>query len=98
MDKALGCRMMVVLVMSLSIARIAVFGEKEFVQVIGVARDSKYNSLGEDPTPFIYVPLIQNPSTGVTLFFRSNGDTRSVIPSVRGQVQALDRNLPLTNV
>ena len=78
--------------------RFKFFGEKEFVQVIGVARDSKYNSLGEDPTPFIYVPLIQNPSTGVTLFFRSNGDTRSVIPSVRGQVQALDRNLPLTNV
>jgi macrolide transport system ATP-binding/permease protein len=78
--------------------RFKFFGEKDFVQVIGVARDSKYNSLGEEPTSYMYVPLIQNPSTGVTLFFRSNGDPKPVIPSVRAQVQALDRNLPLTNV
>jgi putative ABC transport system permease protein len=78
--------------------RFKFFGEKDVVQVIGVARNSKYNTLGEEPTPFIYVPLIQNPSTGVTLFFRGNGDAKSVIPSVRSKVQALDRNLPLTNV
>ena len=78
--------------------RFKFFGEKEFVQVIGVARNSKYNTLGEDPTSYMYLPLIQNPSTGVTLFFRCNGDAKSVIPSVRAQVQALDRNLPLTNV
>lgn len=78
--------------------RFKFFGETEFVQVIGVARDSKYNGLGEDPTPYMYLPLIQNPSPAVTLFFRSNGDPKSVLPSVRTQVQALDRNLPLTNV
>jgi predicted permease len=78
--------------------RFKFFGEKDFVQVIGVARDSKYNSLGEDPTSYMYLPLIQNPSTAVTLFFRCNGDPKSVIPSARSQVQALDRNLPLTNV
>ncbi|HEX7962579.1 MAG TPA: ABC transporter permease, partial [Terriglobales bacterium] len=78
--------------------RFKFFGETEFVQVIGVARDSKYNTLGEDPTLFIYLPIIQNPSPAVTLFFRCNSDPKAVLPSVRAQVQALDRNLPLTNV
>src|SRR5256885_5830839 len=50
--------------------RFKFFGEKDSVQVIGVARDSKYNSLGEEPTPFMYLPLIQNSSPAVTLFFR----------------------------
>jgi putative ABC transport system permease protein len=44
------------------------------------------------------MPLIQNPSPAMTLFFRSSGDSRAALSSVRSQVQALDRNLPLTNV
>jgi putative ABC transport system permease protein len=78
--------------------RFKFFGEMDFVQVIGVARDAKYNTLGEDPTPYMYVPLIQNPSPAVTVFFRSTGPTSTVLSSVRSSVQALDRNLPLVNV
>ncbi len=46
----------------------------------------------------MYLPLIQTPSPGLTLFFRSSADPRIVLASVRERVQALDRNLPLTNV
>lgn len=74
------------------------FRETDWVQVIGVARNSKYNTLGEEPTPYIYLPLIQTPSPAVTIFFRSSGDPRTVLSSVRSEVQAMDRNLPLTNV
>jgi ABC-type antimicrobial peptide transport system permease subunit len=78
--------------------RFKFFGLDYFVQVVGVARDSKYGTLGEEPTPYMYLPLIQTPSPGLTLFFRSSGDPRIVLTSVRERVQALDRNLPLTNV
>ena len=74
------------------------FRETEWVQIIGVAKDSKYNSIGEDPRPYIYVPLIQTPSPAMTIFFRSSGDPRTVLNTVRSEVQAMDRNLPLTNV
>ncbi len=74
------------------------FRDTEWTEIIGVARDSKYNSLGEAPAPYVYVSLIQNPSPSATLFFRTNTDPNAVINPVRGQVQALDRNLPLTNV
>jgi predicted permease len=30
------------------------------IEVVGVARDAKYNSYGEDPTPFVYLPFAQH--------------------------------------
>ncbi|HEV2116282.1 MAG TPA: FtsX-like permease family protein, partial [Terriglobales bacterium] len=78
--------------------RFKFYGENDFVQVIGVAHDAKYITLGEDPTPYIYLPLIQNPSPAITLFFRTTSDPTSLLGAVRKQVQTLDPNLPLTNV
>ncbi|HEY6939570.1 MAG TPA: ABC transporter permease, partial [Terriglobales bacterium] len=78
--------------------RFKFYGENDFVQVIGVAHDAKYVTLGEDPQPYIYLPLIQNPSPAVTLFFRTTSDPNNLLGAVRKQVQALDPNLPLVNV
>jgi putative ABC transport system permease protein len=78
--------------------RFKFFRDTEWTQVIGIARDSKYNTLGENPQPYMYVPLIQNPSPAVTLFFRTSTDPRGILNAARAQVQQLDRNLPLTNV
>jgi len=78
--------------------RFTFFRDTNATQVIGIARDSTYNALGEPPRPYIYVPLIQNPNAAVTVFFRTQGDPRSALNSVRAQIQAMDRNLPITNV
>src|SRR5579864_1140888 len=78
--------------------RFRFFRDKDFTQVIGIVHDSKYNSLGEEGAPYFYVPLVQNPDPAVTIFFRTQGDPRAVLSTVRTQVQAMDRNLPITNV
>jgi predicted permease len=78
--------------------RFKFFRDTEWTQVIGIARDSKYNTLGEDPRPYMYVPLIQNPNPAVTIFFRTNGDPKGLLNAARAQVQELDRNLPIRNV
>ncbi|HEY6352362.1 MAG TPA: ABC transporter permease [Candidatus Angelobacter sp.] len=78
--------------------RFKFFGDDHWVQIIGIARDSKYNTIGEDPTPYMYLSLLQYPSPAVSVFFRTGKDTSTVINSVRAKVQGLDRNLPLTNV
>jgi putative ABC transport system permease protein len=67
-------------------------------EIIGVVKDSKYLSLGEDPTPFIFFPHQQSYSPTMTLLVRANGDPKSLTAAVRQQVQALDPNLPLFNV
>ena len=37
--------------------RFKFFGDEDFTTVVGVARDSKYNGVAEDPQNFIYQPL-----------------------------------------
>jgi putative ABC transport system permease protein len=37
--------------------RFKYFGADEWVQVIGVVRDSKYNTIGEDPTPYMSLSM-----------------------------------------
>src|SRR5262249_26855892 len=38
-----------------------------YLEVVGVARNAKYVFLGEQPRPYLYLPLAQNNSPGVTL-------------------------------
>ena len=78
--------------------RFKFFGADEWIQVIGVARNSKYNTLGEDPSPYMYLSLLQYPSPAATLLIRTGPETRSVLGDLRPKIQQLDRNLPLTNV
>jgi putative ABC transport system permease protein len=78
--------------------RFTFFRDNSPTQVIGIARDSKYNTLGEDPLPYIYTPLSQNPQPAVTLFFRTHADPKTVLSTVRTRIQEMDRNLPITNV
>src|ERR1700730_8829441 len=40
--------------------RFKFFGDQDYTTVVGVAQDSKYNGVAEDPQNFIYQPLLQN--------------------------------------
>jgi predicted permease len=78
--------------------RFKFFRDTDFTRVIGIVHDSSYNNLGEEPRPYMYVPLVQNPNAALTLFFRTEGDPRTVLNTMRARVQEMDRNLPITNV
>lgn len=79
--------------------RLSVTGPQgTFLEVIGVAKDGKYNTLGEDPTPFFYFPSPQNPGASMTLFVRTSSDPLSLLPAVRKEIRELDRNLPVTDI
>jgi predicted permease len=69
-----------------------------FWEVIGVAADGKYDSLGEDPQPAFYRPLLRDYSTNATLVARVAGDPQAVLAALRREVQTLDPTLPLYNV
>ncbi len=63
-----------------------------------MAKDSKYNTIGEDATEMAYLPLIQNFSPAATLFVRTSGDPASLVKPVRAAVQSLDPQLSLAVV
>src|SRR6266404_3238245 len=72
--------------------------DKPYWEVIGVAADGKYNSLGEDPKAAFYRPLLRDYSTNATLVARTVGDPQSVLAALRSELQRLDPTLPLYNV
>ena len=73
------------------------FGEKDLREVVGIARDTVVNNIGEEPQPLAYLPLTQDFSPAATMQVRSNCKPENVIPTVRRNVQSLDNNLALTN-
>ncbi|HEX8187922.1 MAG TPA: ABC transporter permease [Pyrinomonadaceae bacterium] len=69
-----------------------------FLEVVGVARDGKYRSLGDRSRPYIYRPLMQSYEPRMTLVVRASGDPRALAGPVREHLRALDRNLPVADV
>jgi predicted permease len=77
--------------------RFKFFGQAFFNEVVGVAKDSKYNLIGEDPTPWIYQSTTQVYQPQISLFVKA-AQPLAVLGTVRGEVQQIDRNMPLTAV
>jgi ABC-type antimicrobial peptide transport system permease subunit len=67
-------------------------------QVIGVVETGKYASLGEEPTPFMFLPARQRPPSMVTLVARTRSAPGDVLGRIRGIVRDLDPDLPLYDV
>jgi putative ABC transport system permease protein len=67
----------------------------KWARVIGVAADSKYYGMREDPKPFFYVPLLQDFSRGPFLNIRTTQPLQSISAAVLHEVHALDENLAL---
>ena len=63
--------------------------------MIGVAADSKYESMREDPKPFFYVPLLQDFVRGPALNIRANVPVENISAALLREVRALDGNLAL---
>ena len=74
------------------------FGDAKLLEVVGVVGNTVVNAIGEDPQPLVYLPLSQDYAPAAFLQVRTSGDPAAVIPTVRGQIQSLDRNLAITNV
>jgi putative ABC transport system permease protein len=72
--------------------------ETEPRHVIGVARDSKYITIGENPQSSLYYPLAQNYTPQATLHVRVAGDPQALMGTIRKEVQSLEPTLPLTGV
>jgi predicted permease len=69
------------------------------IQVVGVARTTKYLWITETPTDFVYLPFAQNPQANMALVVQSkNFDAATLVAPLRQIVQSLDRNMPVFEV
>jgi len=81
--------------------RIATSGDRKVTtqfEVVGVAKDTKYQTLIEPPSPHLFLPLFQQYESGMMLLVRSDGNTSTLIRPVQQEIQALDKDLRVRSV
>ncbi len=68
------------------------------IEIVGVAKDAKYNSLRKDTPATVYHPFTQASIYAMHFEVRTAGAPQALIPDVRRAVAALDRKVPLYDV
>jgi len=66
-------------------------------EIVGIARDSRYDELTEDPRSFVYLPQMQNEDLmpELALIASAGGDPSRLLPAVQREVRAMDPALPV---
>jgi predicted permease len=78
--------------------RFKFFGDDNYTTVVGVARDSKYNAVAEEPLPFIYQALEQGYTPAGSFHVRASGDAAALVTAVRQAIRDVDPTLSMFNV
>lgn len=67
-------------------------------EIVGIVGDVRDEALGKNPGPMMYVPFDQDPLWGANLVVKSTLSVSTVSAAIRRQVQAVDKDLPVTDV
>jgi hypothetical protein len=73
-------------------------GGNPMVEIVGVARQSKYFFPVEPPTEYIYFPLSQSPQSGMTLLLETIGPSSELGGALRDMVRSLDPGQPIISL
>jgi predicted permease len=75
-------------------------GWGEWVTIVGIARDSKYQHIAEAPLPYFYAPLAQHrlPGDGLTFVIRTAGRPGGLTGHVRRELQTAAGAVGITGV
>ena len=78
--------------------RFKFFGDDQYTTIVGVARNSTYNGIAEEPIPFIYQPMLQNYTPQAALHVRADGNAAGLAAAVRGSILEIDPTLSVFNI
>ena len=67
-------------------------------EIVGIVGNVHERALAVDPAPEFYVPTVVHPPQTAYLAVRAYGDPLGIANAVRGQVLAIDRDQPVTEV
>jgi predicted permease len=67
-------------------------------EIIGVVQDGKYMNITEAPDPYLFLPLSQMMTNDLTLLVKTAGDPGRLIPTIRGGLRAVDKNISAITV
>jgi len=78
--------------------RLGTSGAGEEIEVIGVVKDAKYESLGEEPQPMAYYPYSQRDWYLGNFEVSFTGESGAIVSAVREAIKEVNRNLPIAEV
>jgi len=71
-------------------------GTKTDIEIIGVVRDTKYETMRQEIPRQIFFPFLQNEwASGMTAFVRTDLGSAQMFPVLRAAVRRIDANLPV---
>jgi predicted permease len=78
------------------------FGKREDkrdeIEIIGIVKDVKYESLTEQDRPMVYFTIKQRPQPLDNFVVRISGDPQTVIPAIRRTLREVNSKLPVDDV
>jgi putative ABC transport system permease protein len=69
--------------------------EAPWMTIVGVVGNIKSDGFDQPEQPHLYHAILQNPAYAMAIYVRTDVPASTVTPSVREQVRALDRDLPV---
>ena len=66
-----------------------------WMTVVGIVGNVKSDGFDKPDQPHLYQPIFQNPAYAMAIYLRTDVAPSSVTPSLREQVRAVDRDLPV---
>jgi len=68
---------------------------KDWLEIVGIAKDVKLRSLKEAPQPFLYLPLLQDYRSNMILVARTAVEPEKMFHAIQTEVAALDPEMPM---
>ena len=68
------------------------------LEIVGVLRDAKYNSVRDEVPATMYVPFLQAGAANPSFAVRTAGDPTSAVGAIREAMRQIDPALPITDV
>jgi putative ABC transport system permease protein len=72
--------------------------KSRWVEVVGMTVTGKHLAITEPPLEFLYLPLVQNPESRMTILVETYGDPVSLVGPMRQMVRSIDANLPIFRI
>ena len=67
-------------------------------EIVGVVGSIRHVGLEKAPEPALFLASRQEPHVFINLVVRTSGDAMSLVPAIKGEVRAVDRDIPISEV
>ena len=73
-------------------------GQIRTAEIIGIVGDVRHRGLDSEPRPEFFLPLLQSPYGSMTYVIRAAGAPLPLLPGVKQEIWAVNKNLPFSSV